>query len=142
MNDAPVTGDAIIDAVSRALGWLDKRIEQIVRPSAPPTPAPADMTDVQLHHAIHDLGGTLLNRHGRILQDSFARYGTTMGDPRFPAPMPTTVRGHVLTMIIQANDSYELALLRPAPACECVHAGADTERRGDLCVCKMAARKP
>lgn len=111
MNDAPVTGNAIIVSISKALGWLDKRIEQIVSPPTPPVPAPADMTDVQLHHAIHDLGGMLLNRHGRILQDSFARYGATMGDPRFPAPVPTTVRGHVLTMIIQANDSYGLALL-------------------------------
>ena len=111
MSDAPVTGNAIIDGITGALGWLDKRIQQIVSPPAPSAPAPADMTDVQLHRAIHDLGGTLLNRHGRILQESFARYGATMGDPRFPAPMPTTVRAHVLTMIIQANDSYGLALL-------------------------------
>lgn len=111
MNDAPVTGNPINDTITRALGWLDKRIERIVGPPAPRVLAPADMTDMQLHQAIHDVGGTLLNRHGRILQDSFARYGATMGDPRFRAPMPTTVRGHVLTMIIQANDSYGLALL-------------------------------
>ena len=42
------------------------------------------MTDVQLHHVIDDIGATLLNRHGRVLQDSFARYGATMGDRRFP----------------------------------------------------------
>jgi hypothetical protein len=93
--------------------WLDRQIELMAGPTPQPAaaPAPPDMTDVQLHHAIHDIGATLLNRHGRFLQDSFARYGATLGDPRFPAAMPTTVRSHVLMMIIQANDSYGLALL-------------------------------
>jgi hypothetical protein len=111
MNDVPVTGQAIIDAAGKFLGWVSKQVEQAVGPAAAPSPTPADMTDVQLHHAIHDIGGTLLNRHGPMLQESFARYGATMGDPRFPAAMPTAVRSHVLTMITQANDSYGLALL-------------------------------
>ena len=113
MNDVPVTGKTIIDTISKALRWLDRQIEMIAGPARQPAPAPApaDLTDVQLHQAIHDVGGTLLNRHGPVLQDSFARYGPTMGDPRFPATMPTTVRSHVLLMIVQANDSYGLALL-------------------------------
>jgi hypothetical protein len=111
MDDVPVTGTAIIDMASKFFGWLGKQVEQVVGSPASPSPAPGDMTDVQLHHAIHDIGGTLLNRHGPMLQDSFARYGAAMGDPRFPAAMPTTVRGHVLLMVVQANDSYGLALL-------------------------------
>jgi hypothetical protein len=113
MNDVPEAGKAIIDTVSKALLWLDRQIELIAGPAPQPAPAPAppDMTDVQLHQAIHGIGATLLNRHAQLLQDSFARYGAAMGDPRFPAAMPTTVRSHVLMMIVQANDSYELALL-------------------------------
>ena len=111
MSDMPVTGNQPIDTISRSLLRLGRQIKKIVGPPPRPTPAPAEMTDVQLHHAIHDIGGTLLNRHGLMLQDSFARYGTTTADPRFPAAMPTTVRGHILEMVIQANDSYGLALL-------------------------------
>jgi hypothetical protein len=112
MNDVPVTGKAIIDTVSKALLWLDRQIELLAGPPQQrAAPALPDMTDVQLHHAIHDIGATLLNRHGRFLQGSFARYGATMGDPRFPAAMPATVRSHVLMMIVQANDSYGLACL-------------------------------
>jgi hypothetical protein len=113
MNDVPVTGKAIIDSVSKALLWIDRQIELISGPAPQPAPAPAppDMTDAQLHHAIHGIGATLLNTHARFLQDSLARYGATTGDPRFPAAMPATVRSHVLMMIIQANDSYQLALL-------------------------------
>jgi hypothetical protein len=74
-------------------------------------PAPADLTDAQLQQAIHDVGATLLNRHGPVLQDCLARYGATLGDPRFPAALPATIRSRVLTMIIQAYDSSGLALL-------------------------------
>lgn len=113
MNDTPVTGKTIIDSITRGLGWLDRQIELIVGPTPrlAQTPAPAELTDVQLHHAIHDVGAMLLNSHGPVLQDSFARYGAMLSDPRFPAAIPTTVRSHVLMMIIQANDSYGLALL-------------------------------
>lgn len=113
MNDIPVTGKTIIDSITRGLGWLDRQIEIMVGPTPRPaqTSAPAELTDVQLHHAIHDVGATLLNSHGPVLQDSFARYGAALSDRRFPAAMPTTVRSHVLMMIIQANDSYGLALL-------------------------------
>ena len=113
MNDVPVTGKAIIDTISKALAWVDRQIEQIAGPAPQPAPAPAppNMTDAQLHHAIHGIGVTLRNRHARLLQDSFARYDATTGDPRFPAAGPATVRSHVLTMITQASDSYGLALL-------------------------------
>lgn len=112
MNDVPVTGKAVIDTVSKALLWLDRQIEVMAGPAPQPAPpAPPDMTDAQLHHAIYDIGAALLNTHGRLLQDSFARYGATIGDPRFPAAMPVTVRSHVLMMILQANDAYGLALL-------------------------------
>jgi hypothetical protein len=112
MNDIPMTGKAIADTISKALSWLDRQIELMAGPTPQPAaPAPADMTDVQLHHAVHDIGAVLLNKHGRMLQDSFARYGATMGDPRFPAAMPATVRSHALMMIVQANDSCGLALL-------------------------------
>jgi hypothetical protein len=46
-----------------------------------------------------------------VLQDCLARYGATLGGPRFPAALPATIRSRVLTMIIQAYDSSGLALL-------------------------------
>jgi hypothetical protein len=112
MNDVPEAGKAIIDTVSKALAWVGRQIELLAGPAPQrAAPAPADMTDVQLHQAIHGIGARLLNRHARLLQDSFARHGATMGDPRFPAAMPATVRSHVLMMIVQANDCYGLALV-------------------------------
>lgn len=112
MNEVPVTGKTIIETINEGLRWLDRQIEMIVGPAQPvPAPAAAALTDVQLHRAIHDIGATLLNRHGLLLQDSFARYGATFGDPRFPAALPATVRSHVLMMITQASDSYGIALL-------------------------------
>lgn len=112
MIDDPVTGKTIIATITKGLRWLDQQIEMIVGPARPASaPAPADLTDVQLHQAIHDVGATLLNRHGPLLQDSFARCGATLSDPRFPTAMPIAVRSHVLMMIVQANDSYGLALL-------------------------------
>lgn len=113
MNDVPVAGKAVIDTISKGLAWIDRQIEAIAGPAPQPkaTPAPPDMTDAQLHRAIHSIGATLLNRHGRLLEDSVARYGATMGDPRFPAAVPATVRSHVLMMVTQASDSCGLALL-------------------------------
>lgn len=46
-----------------------------------------------------------------MLQESFTRHGVPLSDSRFPGPMATTVRSHVLTMIVEANDAYVLALL-------------------------------
>lgn len=114
MNDVPVTGKTIMDAITKGLRWLDRQIETIVDPTPQlaRTAAPADLTDVQLHQAIYGVGGTLLNGHGPVLQGSFARYGApTLTDRRFPSAIPATIRSHVLMMIIQANDSYGLALL-------------------------------
>jgi hypothetical protein len=107
-NDNPVPGDPIADALTRALRWLHRQIEQL---APPPRPAPPDMTDKQLQQDIHDVGATLLNKHGPVLMRSFQRYGTTTTDPRFQHAMPTTVRGHLLNMTTDANDSYGLALL-------------------------------
>jgi hypothetical protein len=112
VNDVPETGKTIIDAITRGLSWLERQVEMIVGPAQPtPVPVPADLTDMQLHQAIHDVGATLLNGHGPLLQDSFACDGATLSDPRFPAALPIGVRSHLLMMIIQANDSYGLALL-------------------------------
>jgi hypothetical protein len=105
MNDIAVTGNPIIDNITKGLLWLSEQTETVFGP--PPTPVP----DVELHHAIHDIGGTLLNRHGPMLQESFRRHGVPLSDPRFPGPMATTVRSHLLTMIVEANDAYGLALL-------------------------------
>jgi hypothetical protein len=111
MSDVPATGETITDTVTKGLRWLGRQIEMIAGPPQPGPVPPPDLTDVQLHQAIHDVGATLLNRHGPLLQDSFARHGVPMSDRRFPAPIPTSVRSHVLMMIIQAYDSYGLALL-------------------------------
>jgi hypothetical protein len=113
MNDVPVPGNSIIDMVSKAVLWVDRQIEQIAGPAPQPAEAsaPPEMTDVQLHRAIDGIGATLLNRHGRFLEDSFARYGAAMSDPRLPAALPVTAASHVLVMITQAYDACGLALL-------------------------------
>jgi hypothetical protein len=111
MNDVPVTGKTILDTISKAVAWLDRQIELIAGSAPQPAAsAPPGMTDVELHDAIHGIGAMLLNEHGRLLPEGFARYGAAMSDPRFPAAMPVTVRSHVLMMITQAHDSCGLAL--------------------------------
>lgn len=107
-DETPVTADPVINAVNKILGWLDEQIGQLT--PRPRRQAP-EMTDEQIHHDIHDVGADLLSALGPVLQQSYARYGTTLTDPRFPYGMPTTVRGHVLTMVTEANDSYRLSLL-------------------------------
>src|SRR5712691_6669516 len=90
-DDIPVTGNPVIDTMTRIFDWLDRQIDQLVPrpPAPPPRAAPADMTDEQLHHAIHDVGGRLLNSLAPVLQRSFAGDGAKR-DPRFPHPLPTT----------------------------------------------------
>ncbi len=111
-DDIPVTGNPVIDTMTRIFDWLDRQIDQLVPrpPAPPPRAAPADMTDEQLHHAIHDVGGRLLNSLAPVLQRSFAGDGAKR-DPRFPHPLPTTARAHALMMFTQAHDSYGLSLL-------------------------------
>lgn len=107
-DETPVTGEPVINAVIRVLGWLDEQIGQFTPRTRPQA---TEMTGEQLHHAIHDAGANLLSTLGPVLQQSFARYGTALSDRRFPYGMPTTVRGHVLTMVTEATDSYRLSLL-------------------------------
>lgn len=113
-QDLPITGNRLIDTMTKVFAWLGKHTDQLIpRPPAPPPQAPAEMTDQRLHHAIHDIGAGLLNGLGPILQESFVRYGssTSMSDPRFPHAMPVTVRGHVLTMVTEASDAFGLSPL-------------------------------
>lgn len=110
-KDLSITGKPVIDTMTKVFAWLGRRIHQLVpHPPAPPLPAPAEMTDEQLHHTIHDVGADMLNGLGPILQGSFVRYGssTVMSDPRFPHAMPVTVPGHVLTMVAETNDAFGL----------------------------------
>jgi hypothetical protein len=112
MSDFPLTGNPIVDTITKGLLWLSEQTEKVFGPSPPASaPEPARMSDMDLHHAIHDIGGTLLNKHGPMLQESFRRHGMPLSDSRFPGPMATTVRSHLLTMIVDANDAYGLALL-------------------------------
>jgi len=113
-DDLPRTGNQVIDTMTGIFHWLGKQIEPFIpRPPEPPRPAPADMTGRQLLQAVHHVGAGLLNGLAPIIQHSFTRYGsaTEMGDPRFPHAMPVKVRGHVLTMVTEANDAFGLALL-------------------------------
>jgi hypothetical protein len=113
-QDLPRTGNQVIDTMTEIFHWLGKQIDQFIpRPPAPPLPAPADMTDRQLHQAVHRVGAGLLNGLAPVIQQGFARYGSAaeMGDPRFPHAMPVKVRGHVLTMVTKANDAFGLSLL-------------------------------
>ena len=110
-DDSPTTGDPIADALAKALRWLHQQADQLFpQPHEAARPAPADMTDKQLQQDIHNVGGNLLNGHGPMIMSGFARYGTATTDPRFKHAMPTTVRGHLLNMTADANDSYGLAL--------------------------------
>ena len=112
--DLPRTGNQVIDTMTGIFHWLGKQIEPFIpRPPEPSLPAPAGMTDRQLLQAVHHVGARLLNGLAPIIQHSFTRYGsaTEMGDPRFPHAMPVKVRGHVLTMVTEANDAFGLALL-------------------------------
>ena len=110
-DDSPTTGDPIADALAKALRWLHQQADQLFpQPHEAARPAPADMTDKQLQQDIHNVGGNLLNGHGPMIMRGFARYGTATTDPRFKHAMPTTVRGHLLNMTADANDSYGLAL--------------------------------
>jgi hypothetical protein len=112
MSSVPVTGNPAIDTMTKVFDWLGRQVDQVLpRPPAPPRPAPANMTDEQLHHAIHDIGASLLNGLAPIIQESFARYGNVIADARFRHAMPTTVRGHVLAMVTEANDAFGLSLL-------------------------------
>jgi len=110
MHDLPPPGKVVIAQLSKGLRWLARQVESLDGPSAATSAAP-DMEDVELYHAIHDVGASLLNRHGVLLQGCFARFGSPLSDPRFPAALPATVRSHVLLMVTQAHDSYGLAML-------------------------------
>jgi len=110
MADIPVFDKTIIARISEGLSWLDRQIEKIVNPTAPPPLAPVDMTDEQLHSAIYNIGAVLLNDLGKVIQDSFARHGYDMNNRRFRHPITITVPGHVLTMSTDANDAYGLVI--------------------------------
>lgn len=113
-QDQSFTGNPVIDAMTKAFEWLGNRVDQLIpRPPYPPSASPADMTDKELHHAIHDVGGGLLNGLAPVIQDSFVRYGSAMAtsDPRTRQPTPVKVRGHVLRMVTEANDAFGLSLL-------------------------------
>jgi hypothetical protein len=111
MTQIPVTGNPIIDTATKVSGWLGEQVERIVQPPAPAARAPNEMTNEQLHGAIHVIGAKLQNKVALTIQHTFKSYGATMGDPRIPIAMPTTVLAHTMTMVAEANDSYALALL-------------------------------
>lgn len=113
-DDLPRTGNPAIDTMTGIFHWLGKQVESVIpRPAEPVHPAPADMADGQLLEAVHRTGAELLNGLAPVIQESFTRYGAPeeMGDPRFPHGMPVKLRGHVLTMVTEANDAFGLALL-------------------------------
>ena len=109
-NNLPMTGNPVIDAITKFFDWLDKQIDRVVPPAAPATTAPADMTDEQLHHAVHDVGAQLLNDLAPVLQRSFVG-DAAHGDLRFPHGMPTGVRAHTLVLFAQAHDAFRLSVI-------------------------------
>ena len=107
-------GSMSLGPMSGISQWLSGKIGQRFPGSRTrPLPTPADMTNQQLLQAVHLVGAHLLNGLAPVIQQSFARWGSAaeMGDPRFPHAMPIKVRGHVLTMVTEANDAFGLALL-------------------------------
>jgi hypothetical protein len=67
------------------------------------------MSDKYLQQTIHDVGGRLLNSLGPLVQHSFADDVHSESVP-FVKSMPTSVRGHVLMLFMQAYDSFGLVL--------------------------------
>jgi hypothetical protein len=109
-NNIPMTGDPVIDTVTKVFDWLGKQIDQVLPHPAPATPAPADMTDEQLHHAVHDVGAELLNSLAPVLHRSFVG-DAAHGDLQFPHGMPTSVRAHTLMLFAQAHDAFGLSVI-------------------------------
>jgi hypothetical protein len=113
-QDQSFAGNPVVDAMTKAFEWLGSWVDQLLpHPHSPHSASPADMTDKELHHAIHDVGGGLLNGLAPIIHDSFVRYGSAMAtiDPRTREPTPVKVRGHVLRLVTEANDAFGLSLL-------------------------------
>lgn len=73
-------------------------------------PAPSRMSDKYLQQEIHDVGGRLLNSLGPLVQQGFAN-NTQPESSEFIESMPTSVRGHVLLLFMQAYDAFGLVLL-------------------------------
>jgi len=103
------TGDPVTDTMTKVFDWLGKQIGQVLPRPAPAAPAPTEMTDEQLLHAIHDVGAELLNSLAPVLHRSFAG-DAAHGDPRFPHGMPTSVRAHTLMLVAQAHDAFGLSV--------------------------------
>ena len=108
-TNVPVTGNPVLDAMTKVFDWVGKQIDQVVPHPAPATPVPAGMTDEQLHHAIHDVGAQLLTSLAPVLRRSFAG-DAAGGDPRFPHGLPAGVRAHTLMLFTQAHDAFGLSV--------------------------------
>jgi hypothetical protein len=108
-RDIPATGSPILDSMIKFASEVARQVQGLMTPEPPP--APAEMTDEQLHSAIYNIGAELLNSIGPVIQASFARYGRDLNERRFKRPITTTVRGHVLNMSTDANDAYGLAII-------------------------------
>jgi hypothetical protein len=72
-------------------------------------PVPSEMSDKCLQQTIHDVGGRLLNSLAPLVQHTFADDAHSESVP-FVKSMPTSVRGHVLMLFMQAYDSFGLVL--------------------------------
>lgn len=109
-RDIPPTGNPLLDSMIKLGVRLVQQVERAIFPPPPAPRPPANMTDEELHSAIYNIGAVLLNRLGPVVQASFARYGYDLNNRRFKHPITITVRGHVLTMSTDANDTYGLAM--------------------------------
>jgi hypothetical protein len=67
------------------------------------------MSDKYLQQAIHDVGGRLINSLAPIVQQTFMDDARSETTP-FVQSMPTSVRGHVLMLFMQAYDAFGLVL--------------------------------
>lgn len=109
-REIPSTGSPVLDSMIKLGGRLARQIEHLLSPQPPAQPAPADMSDEQLHSEIYNVGAELLNRLGPVMQNSFLRHGYNLNKRRFKHPITTTALGHVLTMSTDASDAYGLTI--------------------------------
>lgn len=109
-DDTSRERNRVIERMIKRLGRLNRQASQVIwpTPTAPRLDA-ADMTDKQLHHEIHDVGGRLLNSLAPVLQRSFAD-DASHADGSLQPSLPTSVHWHTLMFFTQANDAFGLAL--------------------------------
>jgi hypothetical protein len=109
-QDAPTTGNPLIDGVTRAWDLLVQQIDELLGWSplapAPDARTPAALSDSELREAMSGAATALVAAiaRGRPLRSA------AEGDARWRFNLPATVEAHVLAMFTEADDAFRLAI--------------------------------